>query len=57
MRERERCVCGHPLTLHKLNPQIGDRNECWALNADQMVSRYCQCHQYRATRDEGGAGS
>lgn len=50
MTEIEVCVCGDPLTLHRLNPEISNRNECWALNDDQMKTRYCQCRQFRAPR-------
>lgn len=43
-----RCECGHPFGLHKRNPQIGDRNECWALDDNQLIAKWCQCRQFQA---------
>ena len=50
------CVCSHPFSIHRLNRQIGDRNECWAA---LMTGGLCLCRQYAAedrraaTRGEG----
>lgn len=47
----QRCECSHVFSIHRLNRQIGDRNECWALgHDDQSVARWCQCRQFRAAR-------
>jgi hypothetical protein len=41
--------------LHKLNRQIGERNECWATRAG---GGYCPCRQFKeAARDESSGGS
>jgi hypothetical protein len=54
------CVCGHPFSIHRLNRKIGNRNECWAMNADPMKTRYCQCRAYQAaapsSAESGGDG-
>lgn len=54
-----RCRCGHPFNLHRINPEIGGRNECWALNDNQLIAKWCQCRQFsarRAASSEPGQG-
>jgi len=44
----QRCVCGHAYSIHRPNSSLGNRNECWALNADpRQYGRWCNCRQYQ----------
>lgn len=52
----QRCVCGHPFSIHRLNRQLGSRNECWALN-DQPPPRYCGCRQFMQAAPGSTAGA
>lgn len=43
----QRCVCGHPFSIHKLNRAIGNRNECW-FKPRIGQELWCQCRQFEA---------
>lgn len=51
------CQCTHAFSIHRLNRQIGNRNECWAtdLVRSQIDGKHrtCQCRQFRP-RAPGG---
>lgn len=50
----QRCACNHPYSIHRLNRQIGNRNECWAA---MPGGGWCSCRQFQEQKAAAQVGA